>query len=234
MPIDQALGPPLPWSSATQRGYTCVNKQTGMVLNLGLTSSQPSHSWHLSAKWKHNECFSRVFDWKDVKRLIFVTQCIHKYTGPAEAVIKTRMGLVCERLQHQRKSVHVEVPHVFRRHLLPACNWPGVGCIYNLYENYCIQCYSQRFKKCKRVPNDMNASWIIYEAIFWLLAWPLLFCFRQPWYMYITHTDMSDWISLCAYCCAQGNNDLWQQQSAHTLCCLAAAKICIINVSNIQ
>ena len=36
------------------------------------------------------------------------------------------MGLVCERLQHQRKSVHVEVPHVFRRHLLPACNFLGL------------------------------------------------------------------------------------------------------------
>ena len=78
---------------------------------------------------------------------------------PALWIIKTRMGLVCECLQHQRKFVHFEVPRVFRWHLLPACNWPGVGYIYNLYENYCIQCYSHRLKNVKK----SRMTWMPYE-----------------------------------------------------------------------
>ena len=48
------------------------------------------------------------------------------------------MGLACEHLQHQYKSVHVEV-HMCSDGIF--CQLAiGVGYIHNLYENYCIQC----------------------------------------------------------------------------------------------
>ena len=46
---------------ATQRGHTSMSKETGVALNLRWTNSQPSHSWHLSAKGKRYKHLSRIF-----------------------------------------------------------------------------------------------------------------------------------------------------------------------------
>ena len=90
---------------------------------------------------------------------------------PALWIIKTRKELVHKRLQHQRKSVHVEVP------LYGIFYQLAIEVIYIYNKNYCIQCYSQR-KKSTGGKNEclMNNLWGNILAA----AWPLLFCFRRP------------------------------------------------------
>ena len=72
LPHDPLLG------STTLRRHTCMSKETGLVLDLGWTSSQPSHLRCLIGKGKHHECFSRNFlTWKMPNKRYFMT---FKYT----------------------------------------------------------------------------------------------------------------------------------------------------------
>ena len=62
-----------PRVSATLRG---ASEETQVALDLGWTSSRPSHSWRLV--W--NESTMNTFDREDTKRVIFCTISTHIYT----------------------------------------------------------------------------------------------------------------------------------------------------------
>ena len=49
-----------------------------------------------------------------------------------------------------------------------------------IYTKITVFSVTAKGKKCEKSAGNTSASWIIYEVTFWLLAWPLPFCFRRP------------------------------------------------------